>query len=372
MASELLGYDWERRDLLAPAADAGDDLGAAMVAEMHAIGGPGAAVLLSGFAALASDSDLAAKAAAAVESLAPLPEWTSRIGRARLASVAEMREDVFDDGRTYFIESERDDGTREVVGIYVDNNLGRSAKDIMLAGSIEEVRTTLADVPRGVVAEVSVDDIDPAIAGRRLRAALNQTDRTIDPVIEEDYASLRALAHSRVRSLPGEDLDPEFEPTEPDRRDVLLEEFLASPEGDGIELGGEAADVVETAIDYASDYSDGRALRWSPVVIELFMADWLPRKVIADDAYFAAVPEALAAWVRFAARKRDLPDEAVKLNLAAIEGNEREMLDALANPRGTSPSDELLTALREADVDITDERALQTFIAGWNARSGLG
>lgn len=159
---------------------------------------------------------------------------------------------------------------------------------------------------------------------------------------------------------------------EPDERDRLHVEFLASPEAEGIEEGGDAADVARTAIDYACDYSDGRPLRWSPVVVELFMADWLPRKVMADDDYFTAVPDALEAWIRFAARKSDLPATALDVNLAAIPENAGLMFAALEDPRPESPTDELFAALEEAEIDVTDERALQTFIAGWNARSDLG
>lgn len=369
MASELLGSVWERRELIEP--DEGDELGLAMVAEISIIGGAGAAVLLAGFAMMSSDAHVAKAATAALAKLKEQADWLADIGRAELVAVAMMSESVFDDGRTYFIEARRPDGSIDAVGVYVDNNIGRSAKDILLAPSIEDVRATLAEVPADAVAEVSIEPVDPAVAGRRLRAALDLTDRTLNPIVEKHYASLRAVALNRVGLLPGEDLDPDFDAADPDERDALMEEFLGSDEGAGIELGNDAADVVAAAIDYASDHSDGSPLRWSPVVVELFMADWLPRKVVADDAYFAAVPEALAAWIRFAAGKRDLPKQALKVNLEAIEVHREEMLDALANPRGGSPTDELFAALRGAEIDVSDEQALQTFIAGWNARSTL-
>jgi hypothetical protein len=33
------------------------------------------------------------------------------------------------------------------------------------------------------------------------------------------------------------------------------------------------------------------------------------------------------------------------------------------------PAKQFLTAAKQAGVDVTDERALSTFMAGWNARS---
>jgi len=37
------------------------------------------------------------------------------------------------------------------------------------------------------------------------------------------------------------------------------------------------------------------------------MADWLPRKVVADEAFFRAVPAGLDAWIRYAGRVGGLP-----------------------------------------------------------------
>ncbi|HZW00102.1 MAG TPA: hypothetical protein VFF55_00955, partial [Candidatus Deferrimicrobium sp.] len=41
---------------------------------------------------------------------------------------------------------------------------------------------------------------------------------------------------------------------------------------------GRTTDLVRWAIDFAADYH-GDPLRWSPIVVELFLADWLPGKV---------------------------------------------------------------------------------------------
>ena len=75
---------------------------------------------------------------------------------------------------------------------------------------------------------------------------------------------------------------------------------------------------MSLAIDFAVDYVDGRPLRWSPVVVELFMADWFPRAVLIDRATVATLPVALDAWVRFAGRKRGLPDWAIGATREAI------------------------------------------------------
>ena len=113
----------------------------------------------------------------------------------------------------------------------------------------------------------------------------------------------------------------------------------------------------------------GRELRWSPVVVELFMAGWVPRKVLADADLFAALPAALDAWVRFAGRKRGIPTWAIEATCEAIPQWRDEMTSAGSDPASGGPAKQFLMAAQQAGVDVTDHEALMTFMAGWNARS---
>jgi hypothetical protein len=83
------------------------------------------------------------------------------------------------------------------------------------------------------------------------------------------------------------------------------------------------------AIDFASDYVDGRPLRWSPVVMKLFMFHWGPHDLV-DREVFAHVPAALDAWVRFAGRKNGLPEWAIEDTRKAIPRSYRKVLGVTA------------------------------------------
>jgi hypothetical protein len=116
--------------------------------------------------------------------------------------------------------------------------------------------------------------------------------------------------------------------------------FLASPEGRSFAPDGDEAFVVSLAIDFCVDYVDGRPLRWSPVVVELFMAGWMPHKVLADAAVFEVLPSVLDAWVRFAGAKQGIPAWAIAVTQAAITQWQHEMTSAAgnrANARTTAP-----------------------------------
>jgi hypothetical protein len=45
------------------------------------------------------------------------------------------------------------------------------------------------------------------------------------------------------------------------------------------------------------------------------------------------------------------------------------MAAAASDPESGGPAKQFLTAAKEAGIDVSDQEALTTFIAGWNARS---
>ena len=156
-----------------------------------------------------------------------------------------------------------------------------------------------------------------------------------------------------------------------DERDRLCDEFIASPEGRKAAADGDEALIASLAIDFCADYVDGRPLRWSPVVVELFMASWLPRKVLLERETLERVQSTLDAWVRFAGRKSGTPKWAVEQTCSSIPQWRREMLETSDDEGAAGPAKQLIMAAQEAGVDFSDQTALDTFIAGWNARSGF-
>lgn len=298
------------------------------------------------------------------------PAWAQALESADITETAVMLERIFEDGETVFIEARHTDSEEvHAIGVYIDHNLGGIAKDILLVDSIESVRRTIEANPRQD-GEVVIDAIAEGEAWTRIHRAMELTDMTLDAPVGEDYAPLRAIALLRADELrpaaPGEDLEVEVSAEE---RDRLLADFLASPARGTIEAGTDQAEVVRLAIDFCADYVDGRPLRWSPVLVELFMADWLPRKLLAGREMFEAVPEALEAWVRHAGRMRGIPDGAIELTVDAIPRWTDEMLSLAEDPGYGGPAKQLLMAAKQAGVQPDDHQAMDTFIAGWNARS---
>lgn len=373
-ASGLLG-SWWPPDIGQRVDDADLEFGGPLISEIARRGGPGAVAALLAIGEV-SESELGMRALAHVNDLVVAgtrqPPWGRSIREAQVLRTAAMREDVFDDGATIFIEATHDDEEAPVaVGVYIDYNLGGIAKDIVLADSIARVEELLTAHPDDA-GSLRIEPIDPGEAFVRIDDAMQLTDMTLDPPVGEDYARLRALARLRADELSGP--FPEIPRPEvgPDERERLRADFLASPEGERFAPDGDEAFVTSLAIDFCADYVDGRPLRWSPVVVERFMADWLPHKVVADREAFEAVPATLEAWLRYAGRRRALPGWAIQRSVEAIETWTAEMfdcLDAARSGRSGSPAADLLSAAGAAGVDLADEEAFAAFVAGWNARS---
>jgi hypothetical protein len=347
--------------------------GGAIVQGLAAVGGPGALAALLAIGEVC-EGELGLVASHEADRLARAgvarPSWAEAIEQAEIVGTAVMSEWIFEDGETIFIEARHAHHDEvHAIGIYIDHNLGGIAKDLLLADSIDSVRRVIeAEPPQD--GEIVLETIAEGEACERIHQAMELTDMTLDAPVGKDYAPLRAIALLRadeLRSVPrGHNREVEMSAEE---REQLLAEFLASPEGGAIEAGSDQTEVVRLAIDFCADYVDGRPLRWSPVLVELFMADWLPRKLLAGREMFEVVPEALEAWVRHAGCVRSIPIRAIELTVDAIPQWTTEMLSRAEEPGYGGPAKQLLLAAKLAGVQPDDRQAMETFIAGWNARS---
>jgi hypothetical protein len=376
-ASHLLGTFREQRHGLpfpeAVEVDAALLFGEPLVTRLGTFDDPAATVVLASIAEL-DDGELGALAAELLSSSTPVagvPGWIGQIGGSEVVGAAVMSEAVFDDACTVLLESRHPDGETMAVGVLIDRNLGWLAKDVLLVESIEQVADAIGHHSTGEKAEMTLERVELGVAAGLIRAAIARTDMTWDPPVAEDFWSGRALALLRSDRTPGAVDRPEPTELSAEERDRLRDEFLASPEARKFAPDGDEAWVASLAIDFCADYTDGDPLRWSPVVVELFMVDWVPRKVLTTSELLDCLPVALDAWVRFAARRRGIPDWAADLTRASIGKWVKEMASNALDPAVGGPSKQFLLAAKAAGVDLEDEQALSTFINGWNARSQL-
>jgi hypothetical protein len=293
--------------------------------------------------------------------------WSRELGQARPTAAALMYDEAFDDGASVLVEFTHADAEPHTLGIYIDHNMGGLVKDAFVAGPLSEVR---GELERRAGDEIgpAIRDLDLAEARARVEAALYMLDHTYDPPVSDDVRMLRALIDARMRLLPeGFELADDFAEMTPEQRDEMLAEFLASPEGQRWRGDEDAEDVAGTAIDFGADYNHGGPLRWSPVVVEIFMTSWLARKVAREPEFFERVPEVLGDWVAYAGRRRGVASTPLREAVAAVTCCREEMLGAATDSEAWGPAKAFAVAAQQAGVDLSDPDAMQRFIDEYNA-----
>jgi len=365
-ASELISM-WRGRQLIE--GDAEEVFLPAFIRALERKGSPKSLATLRALSGVGSESH-ARKARAAADRLAGRgvsePPWAGQLGHAEPVAAELMYEEAFNDGVSVLIEFAPPDGERHTLGIYIDHNLGGLVKDAFLAGPLDEVRSMMSSRADNGVG-LALRKLDPAEARARIEAALHILDHTYDPPVDDDVRALRGLIDGRVRRLPdGFELPEDYEEMSVEERGRLLAEFLASPEGQHWRGDEDAEDVVETAIWFGADYNHGGPLRWSAVVVEIFMTSWLPHKATREPVFFERVTEVLPDWVRYAGRVRGVPAEPLSEASQAVERFRDEMLEAVNDPDAWGPAKTFAVAAQAAGVDLTDPDALNAFVEKYN------
>ena len=290
------------------------------------------------------------------------PPWAAAIGHPAFLD-CWMAADPFGDQQGYYLRFRYPGRATHLLIALYDENLGGIIKDAF-AGEVARG----SDPRRSAEsqADVTVSDVDAGLAAGRIADALATGDVFIDNDWSPEFRETRALLAARLTLLPpAPPLAPEPEPLDDEARAALVEEFLASPHAPAV---GEARSIVYRCLEARCDYGDGDPLRWSPIGVELFMLDYLPRKALLKAAEVGALPEVLTAWVRFALSKRGLAEHLVVETEDAVRDLAPEYLEAVREPANFGPAKAMLGALEAAGIDLTDQQAIDAWVAELNAR----
>jgi hypothetical protein len=358
--ASTIASTWRFGPLPCLGGDADRLFGNALVSALERVGGSDALVALRALAAVGADS-YATQARAAADRLsvgcASQPPWVEDLGRARPVAALMMWDDVFDDGVSILIEFARPNADPHTLGLYIDHNMGGIVKDAFVAGPLAEVRERFPDLC----------ELDLGEARARLERALDVLDHTLDPPVDEDVDRLRGFMYACARLLPGGAVLPdELEESAPEERELLLDDFLSSPDGGRWCGDADAEAVAAMAIEFGAGYNHGGPLRWSPAVVEIFTTGWLAGKVSREAEFFERVPEVLRDWVKYAGRRRGVPAAAVETAVGAANLFREAMLDAVADPERWGPAKRFVMAAQAVGVDPTDTDALNEFAEHYN------
>ncbi|MQA93679.1 MAG: hypothetical protein GEV11_03235 [Streptosporangiales bacterium] len=329
LVSEMLGTWWGVR---LPNADVEEVVGEALVDYTAKVRTPAALALLTGIARLGTTRQASAAESAALalaEEGVRRASWAERITRLRPRDCYVSRSVFADTDEVICVFSYGDTDPHALV-CAVDYNAGGLIRDAWVTTKVDRLlehgRNAAVNDPLA-----TFDRLEPARARTLLEPALAETDDAERPPVGRSFGSYHALVRARVRALP-----PGPEAGHPrysrDRRAMMAAQFLASDEAADLSDSYAASGCVDRIIDYGCDRDFGRPLRVSPVKVEVFLLDWLPRKVMLSPGEQEAMPHVLAAWIRWAGRRTGLPAEAVRATLDALWELTERFAEAYRDP----------------------------------------
>jgi hypothetical protein len=206
--------------------------------------------------------------------------------------------------------------------------------------------------------------IAPARALSQLREAVRTTDMLWPRVTEAEYVENRLLAWRRIEAYAeAEPLLEErlSEDRLPDAERERLRASFVSAHGDT-----EGAQFLTGVfLDYGAGYLAADPLAWSPGDVLMFMLDYVPRKVVLDDADRQALVPLLADWVAFALTERGTDQRWIEPVVEAVRRHDDEMQKALDDPSG--PARQFASWLEQSGIDPADTEAVELALGERNA-----
>ncbi|MDQ4070126.1 MAG: DUF6398 domain-containing protein [Actinomycetota bacterium] len=330
--------------------------------------------LLAAFAEMTPDEVLAVRLRRELASRDdPLPTWLTRLGETEAYRAVEMVH-VLGDGDNVMVGARFPTGDELTVAVYIDHNLGTLVKDAFvvpdtLAGLVEFMREKSGDDP-----DTAWNDVDRRDARARITEAIDVGAKVFPPFETDTWPACRPLVEWVARLLPPGGsgyVRPQWSDAD---LEALSGRFLSSPFA--ADLDGDHVSLLQHVLWFATDYGPGDPLRWSPVAVELLLADWMPRKVVAEPRYLSKAPDLLRSFVRFCHAERGLSAGLTNETLAAVDRWEPEYQRAIRSARPQGPA-ALLAALGLLDHEPADYRqvmlvTLSQAVGGEEALDALG
>ncbi len=276
-----------------------------------------------------------------------LPSWLNQLDEVTVYRAVEMVH-VLRDGDNVVIGARLPTGHELSVVVYIDHNLGTVAKDAYIVE--QPIAELLAFMhARTDDPDTSWNDFDLADARARINDAIETGAITFPPFESDTWPACRPLVEWIARRLPRGGTGYQRPDWSDEALQELAERFFASPLGAGLD-DPDHRGLLESLLWFGSDYGSGDPLHWSPTRVEIVLADWIPRKIVADATYLSKAPELLRAFIRFCHQERAIRTQLTDQTLGAVDQWEPEYQQTIRSPRPQGAA-ALLAAVGLLDSD---------------------
>ncbi|MGH3356930.1 MAG: DUF6398 domain-containing protein, partial [Nocardioidaceae bacterium] len=276
-----------------------------------------------------------------------LPSWLRNLDF-EVIRVEELT-DTLGDGDDIFLGVRLPSSGHEfTILVYIDHNVGTLVKDAFTLDQpidvvLEKIKTDLTNQDQ------RIDPLDAAAARVRIDDAIAQGATTFPPFESDTWPACRPLVEWVVRTLPGGGTGYQRPEWSDDDVGDLVEDFFDSEFGRPHDSAGER-ELLGSIIWFGTDYGPGDPLRWSPVAVEILLADWIPRKLMEEMHYLSKAPDLLRAFIRYSHARRGIRPGLTTETLEAVDRWEPGYQATIRNPRSQGPS-ALLDRIGAADPE---------------------
>ena len=270
-----------------------------------------------------------------------LPDWLIAHSEVRPVRTARQTE-PYGDGDQYWIELAWPTGHTLSIGALVDAAWGLAFKDLILVPESIAAVEAMVSSPEAALLDGSGDPadmtqdymtfepIDAADVKAQITDALERSESFESTVETDMWPRMSPLLGWALGMLPegGQGL-PTYDLGAPQTRRIV-EDFQASGEAP-VDV---EASVVEMWTHMFVQYSsqlDGDVHRWSPWKIEYLLTEWWRDVFPFSLDSMVDVPTVLAAFVRWSARQRPIPEPLLDVLLETIDRFEPAFLEWLGD-----------------------------------------
>jgi len=297
----------------------------------------------------------------------PMPPWLTDLGRARASRVREARH-VQRDGENYVVEVDLAGGEVMCAVIYVDNNLNGVVKDAFaVPAALEAYEEAMARLPDP---DSTYGPADPATTRAVIEQAIEHGSIRF-PLLESDtWPVIRPLVRWVARLLPAGGEAPAPRQWTDAELAELTADFFASPQGTAYD-DADHRSLLEDLLWFGVSQGTCDPLRWTPVNVEIVLADWYPRKVVGEVALLSKLPDLLRAFVEYCHRREGLRTSLTTETLESVDRWEPDYQQQIRieRPQG---AEALARMLLDAEADVWSPIAdLEETVGGPSALANL-
>ena len=323
---------------------------------------------LTGIRALTGDELLAARIGRELATRRqPLPDWLTGLTQARAQPEVWFMTHVLGDGDDYLLGVTLPSGHSLSALVYIDHNMGAVVKDAFV---VPQPLHELSDVMAQTISDVdqTMTLVDAAEARAVMEEAIEHSARLFPPLESDSWPMCRPIVEWMLRMLPhGGVLPDRQEWTDADRW-VIADAFFGSRFADGLD-DRDNRDLLDSVLWFGTDYGPGDPLRWSPVDVEMLLSDWFPRKIVAEPAFLAGLPDLLRAFIRYSHSERGIRPALTAETLAAVDQWEPDYQRIIRSARLQGPA-ALLAGMLKRPMDDDDLSIEEIMLEGFDETVG--